>query len=574
MGNCASSDQSHVSHERAFPMWVVKVSDAMAMSGVPQPHEVLQASGLLVKHRPGMFCIFVSHQWLSRHHPDPTGAQLKVLRQVLLGITSGSMALQSDIVTQFYKGNRKMLRAERDQILQGYLWLDWFSVPQDPDSASERRQAVQSIPSYVDVCGAFVALVPCLHHHDSGSLCDFETWLHRGWCRCELWCSQLSNHSRLPMITVNGPNDAEFAMPKDWVFAPADEGEFTVEEDRLAIKDVVQVSLQARVSFLDKHGEEPGLCRFLKGLRAKKFGQASSWPLDYFLSYFGFPNLQTAVKIKDMGALHCAAILDEPSLMRPLVEAKASVGAKCKSILTMDILRFAPLILAIQLNSLAAAKGLLMLRADPNSTCPEGLPPLGLCRSAEAVDFLLQHRADANQRVAPHMISPVAYVCSRTSPVEVVARLLERRANVNDSHGGHSKSPLTCTTLFSKATPRVSLAHAKLLLDARADVNQPGCTTGLFQMLELGSRLANCCGMDGPLLRYLAESSSTPLGFAALLNNRPLASLLLAARADPDIPNSRGHSPRQMASVEIRQLFDEPLALKEDPEDPVVVESL
>jgi len=47
-------------------MWVVKVSDVMAMGGVPQSHEALQASGLLVKHKPGSFCIFVSHQRLGR----------------------------------------------------------------------------------------------------------------------------------------------------------------------------------------------------------------------------------------------------------------------------------------------------------------------------------------------------------------------------------------------------------------------------------------------------------------------------------------------------------------------------
>jgi len=251
-----------------------------------------------------------------------------------------------------------------------------------------------------------------------GSLCAYETWLDRGWCRCELWCSQLSNHSRLPMIAVHGCDHAEFVMPKDWVFAPADEAEFTVEEDRLAIKDIVRIALQARVAFLDKHQEEPGLCRFLKAICAKNFGQASSWTLDSFLSYFGFPSLPTAVKMKDMGALHCAAVLDEPSLMRPLLEAKASVGAKCKSILSMDILSFVPLILAIQLNRLAAAQTLVMLRADPNSTCPEGLPTLGICRSAEAVDFLLQHRADANLRVAPHKVSPLAIVCARASPVE------------------------------------------------------------------------------------------------------------------------------------------------------------
>ncbi|OLQ05445.1 hypothetical protein AK812_SmicGene11373 [Symbiodinium microadriaticum] len=468
MGNCASSDHSHVSHERAFPMWVVKVSDVMAMSGVPQPHEALRASGLLVKHR-----IFPASKSV---------------------YSSGSMSLHSDLVTQFLKGNRKMVRAEREQ--RGYLWLDWFSVPQDPGSEPGRRLAVHSIPSYVDVCGAFVALVPGLPHHDSGSLCDYETWLERGWCRCELWCSQLSNHSHLPMIAVYGPDHAEFVMPKDWVFASADEGEFTQEEDRLAIMDIVHFALQARVSFLDKHQEEPGLCRFLKGIFAKKFGQASSWTLDSFLSYFGFPNLQTAVKMRDMGGLHCAAILDEPSLIRSLVEAKASVGAKCKSILSMDILNYVPLILAIQLNNLAAARGLLMLRADPNCTFAPCNPVLGLARDAEAVDVLLEHRADVNLRMSYPKISPLALACSKSGPVEVVARLLERGADVNDSHGGHSK----------------------LLLDARADVNQPGCTTGLFQMLELGSR--------------------------------------------------------QMASVEIQPLFDEPLALKADPEDPMVVESL
>ena len=40
-----------------------------------------------------------------------------------------------------------------------------------------------SIPSYVDSCNIFLALVPPLRHSESGKLCDYESWLERGWCR-------------------------------------------------------------------------------------------------------------------------------------------------------------------------------------------------------------------------------------------------------------------------------------------------------------------------------------------------------------------------------------------------------
>ena len=563
MGNCASAsiDPGHECHERAFPMWVVKVSDVMAMSGVLQPHEVLRDSGLLVEHRPGTFCIFISHQWLGRRHPDPTGAQLKVLQQALLSIGSGSLDLYVDLVQQSRHGNRFISKAEREAIVQGYLWLDWFSIPQDPGRVADLRLAVQSIPSYADACKAFVALVPELPHHDSGSICDFETWRMRGWCRCELWCAQLSNQGGLPMVAIYGPHDAEFLMSKDWVFALPDEGEFTVEEDRLAIKGILQVCLRARVSFLQKHPEELGLCRYLKARGVKYVDQARAWSLESFLAYFGFSDLQSALKTKDLAALHCASIMDEASTIRSLVEAKASVNARCKAIMKVNLMPSPPLYVSVELGNLAAIRELLTLQADPNSSAVPGLPALGVCRHPDTVDFMLQNGADVNLRPPPAKISPLALACSVSVPAEVVTRLLEGRADVNDSYGGHSKSALACAAGYScRATPRTSLAHAKLLLDARADVNQPGCPTGLFRMLELGYRLANCCGNSRFRSRYFAESSSTPLGCAAQCGNLPLASFLLAARADPDLPNSRAHTPRHLARIsgnaDMLQLFE------------------
>eukprot|EP00439_Symbiodinium_sp_Y106_P044736 s393_g5.t1 len=109
--------------------------------------------------------------WLSRHHPDPTGAQLKVLQQVLHGITSGSMALHSDIVTQFYKGNRKMVRAERDQILIPMAGLvlgasrPWFSIKKAPGSAVDPIKGTENVHTRRDrlVRRFAVPLLPWFH---------------------------------------------------------------------------------------------------------------------------------------------------------------------------------------------------------------------------------------------------------------------------------------------------------------------------------------------------------------------------------------------------------------------------
>ncbi|CAE7728824.1 unnamed protein product [Symbiodinium pilosum] len=62
-------------------MYVVKVSDFLQMEGPPQAHDALMEQGLLHEWWPGMFVIFVSHQWLGTGHPDPCGAQTAVLRQ-------------------------------------------------------------------------------------------------------------------------------------------------------------------------------------------------------------------------------------------------------------------------------------------------------------------------------------------------------------------------------------------------------------------------------------------------------------------------------------------------------------
>lgn len=70
-------------HQLHFPMYVVKLRDFMLMKGTPKDFQLLLYAGLLYEWRMGMRTIFVSHQWLSRIHPDPKGEQIQVLRDAL-----------------------------------------------------------------------------------------------------------------------------------------------------------------------------------------------------------------------------------------------------------------------------------------------------------------------------------------------------------------------------------------------------------------------------------------------------------------------------------------------------------
>ena len=56
----------------------------------------------------------------------------------------------------------------------------------------------------------------------------------------------------------------------------------------------------------------------------------------------------------------------------------------------------------------------------------------------------------------------------------------------------------------------------------------------------LGQRGANC--------------GSSPLAFAALCGNEGMVSFLLSEKADPELPNFRGRSHRQLADHRVRHL--------------------
>eukprot|EP00438_Fugacium_kawagutii_P005548 Skav216281 [mRNA] locus=scaffold2088:69829:83155:+ [translate_table: standard] len=146
---------SHVRvHDYLFPMYVVKVSDFLLMEGAPEPHHILKEKGLLHEWQPGMFVLFISHQWLGAKAPDPLGQQLDVLRLALARFIDKSLMVEEDITRMFRTlGNA----TSYEQVADGYLFLDWFAIPQitartdgvnEDVTRSDAALAVQSIPAY------------------------------------------------------------------------------------------------------------------------------------------------------------------------------------------------------------------------------------------------------------------------------------------------------------------------------------------------------------------------------------------------------------------------------------------
>eukprot|EP00438_Fugacium_kawagutii_P018454 Skav204783 [mRNA] locus=scaffold763:198123:198779:+ [translate_table: standard] len=130
MGTTASRRRVSISSVTYVPMWVMSVKDFLNLDHMPK-HEELMRAGLLVKKSQNHFCIFVSHQWLGLGHPDPKLQQLPILQKALRNMLLGRCSPQSDLASQFFGESRRLSKRELQQLQDAYIWLDWFSIPQE-----------------------------------------------------------------------------------------------------------------------------------------------------------------------------------------------------------------------------------------------------------------------------------------------------------------------------------------------------------------------------------------------------------------------------------------------------------
>lgn len=588
MGCCAT----HTVHQEIEPfiiMWVLKVSDFLQME-LPLPkHEELQAQGLLYPRGVLSYCIFVSHQWLSLEHPDPEGEQLLVLQKCLQNICNGTISVQNDPASQFFGDFRILSKEQRTRVREGFIWLDWVSIPQietfhdeDPDdeiSAAKRQRSsrtfaysaparprrtdqedfILSIPSFVQACQVFVALVPPIKHKDSNQICNYSSWSKRGWCRTELWCKMMLGNMDVPALVISGEFQGFFARPVNWVDCVPHEGEFSVSTDREVVTSIFKQALSHQLSWLE-HEADLSLYRYFLSRKDTLIGTTlQPRSMAEFLENFRYKSLKASKK-SSFSPVAAAALSGDADVLKLLLEARCSVDKPFKAMPEVGIangLTTMHIVVMQAWRSPQILKILLEAKANPNLSAL-GVPLLACCRTAKDVELLVRYQADVCKRAWPLNVPVIALASGENTRPEVIAKLLECRASPNGPRvaGLGIAQPLSFVCLNASSNSH-ALEIAQLLLAARADVNQQCSASGLLYGMELLHRTyIQFVKARSLFMEATAEWSTSPLGMACLFQCRQLVELFLDAKGDVNLKNSRGRTPLQLArSEEIRQIL-------------------
>ncbi|CAK9020362.1 unnamed protein product [Durusdinium trenchii] len=551
-------------HEMFFPMYVVKVSDFLEMTGPPAAHAELQAKGLLHQWRPEMFVIFVSHQWLSFEHPDPKGEQASFLRAALRNVINGTTQVEMDMVTE--SGGPGFPCEGRRWIAGGYLFLDWFAIPQVTARAagvnedvvkSDAAKAVQSIPAYVEVANIFLGLVCPLQHYETGSICNFSSWLSRGWCRAELWCHVLSNKPDTRVIVIHSKLEVEFMFALNWQHNSISNGQFTVESDRAVVVQLGHLALQSKIQYLSQKGPLWAY-RFYSALIPRLFKQetaaARSTSPQHFVELFRFPNFKAAVEdTSSMNGVLCALFAGDAEMLRLLGQQRADMNGRLHGLETLGYFDSqTPLMAALKSQQESEViSALLEMRADVDLKSRTYIKCTYLVRSPEHVKLLLAARADF-QHSGPGNLTALTGAASWAS-ASTVQSILDAGYSPNDTNAQANKvhiigyTPLHGLAIHSRDNPE-ALESARILIESRADVNAQARPKG---WLKVGIPLANLYSYFRPRSRRVQHLAYfpgiTPLGITAWSGDQRLAELLLEYHADVSLTNDMGKTPEDLA---------------------------
>lgn len=176
-----------------YPFYAIPVPELLEL-GEWKPHQTLLAEGKLRECTEDEDVIFVSHQWLGFHHPDPKGEQLASLQLLLRRLPAGEIEVSSNSTLLTIYGLQMTTHAAEWQrrLPKMLIWLDYFSVPQPEaaaaaggadgggelerctsdhrlaeavsDVVTQLRGAVDSIPTYIERCSQLWVLAPPCQH--------------------------------------------------------------------------------------------------------------------------------------------------------------------------------------------------------------------------------------------------------------------------------------------------------------------------------------------------------------------------------------------------------------------------
>eukprot|EP00927_Polykrikos_kofoidii_P022900 TRINITY_DN21244_c0_g2_i1.p1 TRINITY_DN21244_c0_g2~~TRINITY_DN21244_c0_g2_i1.p1 ORF type:complete len:679 (+),score=82.70 TRINITY_DN21244_c0_g2_i1:1-2037(+) len=159
-----------------FPLVLIRADRFLALSNLAPFETVVTAANLILLHsfqhvavfKLSRKMVFLSHQWLGFHQPDPDNLQLVAMKNAV-GRAVEMLSMDSHNV---------------------YVWIDYICIPQVTEVLQD--MAIKSLVSYISLCDLFIIVAPGCVHSDSGSHCDDVTYRSRGWCRMELFTKILT----------------------------------------------------------------------------------------------------------------------------------------------------------------------------------------------------------------------------------------------------------------------------------------------------------------------------------------------------------------------------------------------
>jgi ankyrin repeat protein len=540
-------------------MQLIKLSIFLDQDELPHllPCQELRRRGLLVSYNPEehAFVIFVSHQWLGSHHPDPQGLQFEALRRSLGELARGHTVAE-DWHDSLFFGSDPDCRFRLDPDAT-FVWLDWLCIPQvgeglrvpqrgilcdeAPYSAEDQKKAISSIPYYVKMSHCLLVLAPSARH-ENGAWVNVATWRRRPWCRLELdcfcWLPRPGRQSQ-NVLLVRGPGDIVSQKRNRFWMKHEDMDECTccrlghldgAECDLVVIERAFLSYAYQSFGELKATSDPVGWQRFLamtlqrRGLDVRlEEGRAEGG------EFWAWSPLQLAVL---GGSSH---------QVTQLLAAKSDPNQSLPSCTAFPCLSHATALqLAARIGDIPAMRALLEAKADVHQkgrwSCL-GFAAFG--GHLKAVELLLESQAD--QQVVDDMGGSALLMAAAQSKA-VCRLLLDRRASV------HASNDFGALPLHQAAvTSHKDIVD--LLLEERADIDAVhvpktvAATMGFWVASGL-SRFQGCglhLGRNHDLVLYVGGCHLATAAVAvALQGNTEMLLYLVEKRADLQKSNALG----------------------------------
>jgi ankyrin repeat protein len=580
--------------------------------------------GLLEPWRPEMDgkILFVSHQWLSFSHPDPSGEQLDTLKGLLKRLLSG----KTDVKPHPYQS---MIFKDGDTGISGKYWQE--NLPQmsshttgahapahtvghvtgstvpahvtthagadhrhtETELSIQLTQAVRSIPAYVEHSAMMLVLAPVCTHADLPVVCNYPSWRSRGWCRMELMSALLAR-TDLRIILCMGDEAVPYLQTSfDALLLPAGKGDFACCQmghdingkkigcDKFKVKSVLASMIDAKISHHFDQGERMHAhyftCmrrKFLVGLPNNEAETATgAAALRAQLQWS--PEDDTAAESTGWSLVHCAALADDAKAVRELAAEGEPVDKKLVAgVPALNLFPSVnPLLLALSFSSFETAEALLDAGADPTyKTVGQGFAedaPMYMALN-HRVDNLKAWKkrfadCDLNYR-RPGCKSNCMLTASLygTDKHDIIKELADLGCVEAPNAAGWGALHWVCNS----ADP--DLEAVRYLIDViGADVNGQRNADLPFLAFLIPNETTCYFGSKGKkdmqTLMFGHARYMTPLHCAAFSANVDTCKLLLAKGADPTLKNVQGCTPLQLAE----QVYGTvPAALREVLEPP------